>query len=389
MITVLKNAHVYEPRNLGCQNVVFINGRIVAVSNDTEQYERLDQAKIYDCTGKYLVPGFIDLHVHILGAGGEQGPASRCPEAKVGEIFSCGCTTILGMMGIDGTSRSNESLITKARALTDEGLTCYALISNYVIPVETVTGSIEKDITMIDPVIGVKSVLAEPKASFPTDNELIRIATAIRRGGLLSGKAGLIVFHIGSSPDRMSALLRLAKQEIVPIKHFLPTHTNPWQDSITSSQSEEFIEMGGTVDYTAGFNDEQLEITTKALANHYRKYKNLNHITLSSDSYGSCPELDEFGNVIGMCYATGKYLIKVLSKITMEYEIPLEEGLKLLTSNPARVLCMEKAKGHIQPGADADLLLLDNQFRVHTLFAKGELAVKDTIVLKNGFYSNS
>lgn len=27
--------------------------------------------------------GFIDMHVHMTGGGGEAGPASRCPEAQV------------------------------------------------------------------------------------------------------------------------------------------------------------------------------------------------------------------------------------------------------------------------------------------------------------------
>lgn len=119
------------------------------------------------------VPGFVDLHVHITGAGGEQGPASRVPEANIGEIFASGCTTVLGMLGVDGVSRSNENLITKARALSAEGLTCFVLVSNYALPPKTVTGSIEKDILMIDPVIGVKCALAEPRASYPTEGELI------------------------------------------------------------------------------------------------------------------------------------------------------------------------------------------------------------------------
>lgn len=69
-------------------------------------------------------------------------------------------------------------------------------------------------------------------------------------------------------------------------------------------------------------------------------------------------------------------------------EAPLEESIKFLTFNPARVFCMEEAKSHIQPGVDAGLFLLDNRFSVHALFATGALAVKDTTVLKNEFYSN-
>lgn len=387
-ITVLKNVHLYDPREIGRRNIVMIHDKIAAVAEDTQDFERLSQAAVYDCGGMRAVPGFVDLHVHITGAGGEQGPASRVPEANIGEIFASGCTTVLGMLGVDGVSRSNENLITKARALSAEGLTCFVLVSNYALPPKTVTGSIEKDILMIDPVIGVKCALAEPRASYPTEGELIRMATAVRRGGLLSGKAGLIVFHIGNGPGRMKELLDLARQSIVPLKHLLPTHVNLQWNSELAAQSEEYIRLGGTVDYTAGFSGKDMENTAEAIATHYRKFGNLNSITLSSDSYGSCPELDGAGNVIGMTYATGKYLLAALKKITEDHGIPLEEGLKLLTSNPARVLCLENTKGHIRAGADADLLLLDERFQIHTLFAGGMAQVRDGTVLNKGFYSH-
>lgn len=33
---------------------------------------------VQDCAGCIITPGFIDPHVHIIGGGGEAGPASRC-----------------------------------------------------------------------------------------------------------------------------------------------------------------------------------------------------------------------------------------------------------------------------------------------------------------------
>lgn len=40
------------------------------------------------------VQGFIDCHVHITGGGGELGPESRCPEARLSELIDAGITTV-------------------------------------------------------------------------------------------------------------------------------------------------------------------------------------------------------------------------------------------------------------------------------------------------------
>lgn len=41
----------------------------------------------YDLEGKIVVPAYIDMHVHITGGGGEQGPASRVPESQLSEFL--------------------------------------------------------------------------------------------------------------------------------------------------------------------------------------------------------------------------------------------------------------------------------------------------------------
>lgn len=59
-------------------------------------------------------------------------------------------------LGTDGITRSLENLVAKARALTEEGMTVYTLTSSYGYPPTTLTGSVERDIVLIPPMIGVK-----------------------------------------------------------------------------------------------------------------------------------------------------------------------------------------------------------------------------------------
>ena len=50
--------------------VVVRGGRIVRVGKD-ETVRALDGARIIDARGKYLTPGFWDMHVHVAKAGSE------------------------------------------------------------------------------------------------------------------------------------------------------------------------------------------------------------------------------------------------------------------------------------------------------------------------------
>ena len=54
-----------------------------------------------------------------------------------------------------------------------------------------------------------------------------------------------------------------------------------------------------------------------------------------------------------------------------------EDALLGLTLNPARALKLEK-KGVLEPGADADVVLMDHTFRVMKTLVKGKLVFDRT-----------
>lgn len=69
MKTLFRNANVYTPQGFELRDVFVSNGEVFAVSAnaDTEMSEHAD--RIIDCTGKYLIPGFTDVHVHLREPG--------------------------------------------------------------------------------------------------------------------------------------------------------------------------------------------------------------------------------------------------------------------------------------------------------------------------------
>ena len=224
LIKLLKNAEVYAPACLGKKDVLVIADKVVRIEDEITGYEGLPEVEIFDLTGKKLLPGYIDMHMHITGGGGEQGPASRVPEAMLSQITSCGITTVLGLLGTDGVTRSVENLVAKARALTEEGITAYCLTGAYGMPSPTITGSVEKDIMMVPPIIGTKIAVSDHRSSNPQGEELIAIGSATRRGGMLANVAGLVTMHMGSGVGKLDPLFYALDHSDIPAKNFLPTH---------------------------------------------------------------------------------------------------------------------------------------------------------------------
>ena len=68
MKILLKNAtHLYKENDLETCELLVEDGKIKKIA--TEINEEADE--IFDCKGRLLLPGFIDVHVHLREPGGE------------------------------------------------------------------------------------------------------------------------------------------------------------------------------------------------------------------------------------------------------------------------------------------------------------------------------
>ena len=294
MMKLLKNANVYTPSPIGKKDILIEGRKILRIADHIDGYENLPDVEIYDLNGKTVVPGYIDMHVHITGGGGEQGPASRVPESSLSVFFKNGITTAVGLLGTDGITRSVENLVAKARALTEEGMTVYALTSAYGYPPTTITGSVEKDIVMIPPMIGVKVAVSDHRSSNPSGDDLIALATAARRAGLLSGTPGLVTMHMGSGKGRLDPVFYVLDHSDVPAKNLLPTHMLRTPELMDAGV--ELVKRGGYIDCTAGSDDQEVENQAVKLFDLlHRDGMNMDHVTMSSDAFGSQPRFNAEG----------------------------------------------------------------------------------------------
>ncbi len=65
---------------------------------------------------------------------------------------------------------------------------------------------------------------------------------------------------------------------------------------------------------------------------------------------------------------------------------PLEDTLRLVTSNPAKRAGIFPSKGALEEGKDADLLILNDDLKLETVMAKGRLMIHRGEVLIKGTF---
>lgn len=182
--TLLQGAHLFAPEDRGICDVLLANGKIIAVGAGIPG-DIVPDCTVINLSGRMLCPGFIDQHVHLIGGGGEAGPTTRTPEVSLSRLTEAGITTVVGLLGTDSVSRHPASLLAKTRALNEEGITAWMLTGAYHVPSPTITGSVEKDVALIDRVIGVKCAVSDHRSAAPSGNQLASMAAESRVGGLL------------------------------------------------------------------------------------------------------------------------------------------------------------------------------------------------------------
>jgi len=391
LIKIIKNAEVYAPDYLGKKDVLLIGSKIAAIDNNISiELKGLVEVKEIDGEGKKLVPGFIDSHVHLLGGGGEGGFATRTPEATLSGLTASGVTTVVGTLGTDGVTRDLISLLAKAKGLEEEGITTYIYAGSYRLPLKTITGEIMKDIMVVDKIIGIGEVaISDHRSSQPTFEEFLRAVSDARVAGMLSGKAGIINIHLGDGKRKIDMIRRALKETEIPITQFLPTHINRSPELF--EECILYAKDGGYIDFTGSEDPDFWEETdgevrfSKGLKRLLNEGVNIDNFTLSSDGQGSLPMFNEKKEFVGLGVGKSTCLIKAIKECIFKEEIPLEIAIRAITSNPAKILKLNK-KGKIEVNMDADLCLLDENLNVDTVIAKGKIMVENKKAVVFGMF---
>jgi beta-aspartyl-dipeptidase (metallo-type) len=363
MFTVIQNGEIFGPEPQGKRSILLAGDKIARIGEiDPQQVQALGpDCEVVEAGGYIVTPGLIDPHEHLIGAGGEEGFATRVAEVSPSELLLAGITTVVGCLGTDTVTRKLETLLGKVKQLQAMGLTAYMYTGGFQVPTPTITATIMSDLVLIDQIIGVGEIaISDNRSVEPTLEELAKLISSTLTGGMIGGKAGVTHFHVGPGKRHLKLLHQLLDSYELPPEQIYPTHANRSRELL--DDAIRFAKRGAYID---------MDTTEEKLGDwlqYYREHDGVwERLTISSDAHTASGKPEK--------------LYRQLVSCVRDYKLPLEEVLPLFTLNTSKVLKLGN-KGKLEQGKDADLLVLkkENLEIVH-VFARGRQLVKNGQVM--------
>jgi len=386
-LTLIRNASLYTPQPLGIRHLLIGGGRVLWIGEEALELPvpLRTVSRIVDAAGRTTIPGLIDGHVHVTGGGGEAGFRTRAPAVPLSRFTSAGITTVVGLLGTDDVARGPGELLATLYALREEGLNAYGYAGGYHVPPATLTGSVRGDLVFVEALIGIGEVaISDHRSSQPTLDELLRIASECHVAGVMTGKAGVLHLHLGDGARGLELVREALRTSELPARVFNPTHIN--RRRALFSEALELARQGSTVDITA-FPVEEGEDAypaDEALERYLAAGAPADRVTISSDAGGCLPCFDAEGRVTHMDVGSSGALLETL-RGALARGFTLETVLPAFTANPAKLLRLAR-KGVLGADSDADLVVLDGQYRADTVLVRGEIHVKDRTPIRRGTF---
>ncbi len=359
---LIKQARVLDPEDRGALDVLVAGQRIFASAPDIPAPQVPGVSlEVIDGRGHYLVPGLVDGLVHISGGGGEGGFAGRTLPLLAEQALAAGVTTVIGCLGTDAITRTHGDLLATARALDAKGVSALCLTGSYALPAPTLTGTIEQDLVLIPEIIGLGEVaLADHRGSQPGWRDLASAAAESRRGGMLAGKRGTVLLHLGDGQNPLDLVEEVIKRSEIPRNQFLPTHCN--RSAHTFEAACAYGLAGGNIDFTTSTTEAFIaagEIpAARAVAQALKAGVDARRLTLSSDAQASLPTFGEEQQMTGFQVADIASLWQAVRAAALEHNVSLTDALATVTRNPARIFGLDD-RGRLSKGSRADLLLVE------------------------------
>ncbi|MEM7562047.1 MAG: beta-aspartyl-peptidase [Pseudomonadota bacterium] len=386
MFELLTNANVYAPEFLGIKQILCCAGKIVYIGDSTPHLDDMLDVNVTDLDGARLLPGLIDAHTHLAGGGGEAGASTRVPPLALSQITRAGVTSVVGLLGTDDLTKTPQNLLSQVMGLREEGLSAWCYTGGYHVPVITLTDSVRSDIVNLEPVIGVGEVaISDHRSSQPTRDEILRLASEAHVAGLMTGKAGVVHFHLGDGDRGLSLIRECLEISEIPPRVFNPTHIN--RNKKLFEEACQLSQQGCNVDLTAFPQDDSDQRGWSAEEGVLRYLDggfDSTRLTISSDGGGCLPHFDAQGQLLKMGFASCQAMADCIANL-LGQGVDTSIAVSLMTRNVANLLKLQH-KGQIAKGMDADLVILDTQNRIESVMALGRWHVKSAKQVVAGLF---
>jgi len=370
--TAFINANVYTPTRIINDGVVVIGGRKVEKVGKRGQFN-LKGMKSVDVKGHYLVPGFVDLHVH--GGGGGDFVDGALSAVKAAARYHCGCGTTT-MFASTSTHKFDKILkalkvLRKAVRKDIKGMAwipgvhvegpfltkrepgCHN-IELLLDPVPRNTGRVMKYADIISRV-----TLA------PEEKGAMRFIRELSRKG--------IVVSVGHSAATYEEVARAAQAGATHVTHLWSS-----MSTVTRKDAKRFSGVLEAAlerdDLTAEIiadgkhlptslmrlaykckGPEKLAIVTDSMRAlglpEGRMYEVCGQMALYEDGVGYTPDRKAFASSVISLDMAVRHMVQTVG-------VSLMDALRMATLTPAEIMRIDDTKGSIAPGREADLVVL-------------------------------
>lgn len=371
------------------QTLICENGKIEQIIPN-ESYQPLVGDKVIDARQNYVSPGFIDMHIH---GGGGHDFMDGTVEAFLGVAETHAKYGTTAMVPTTLTSTNEELMTTftvyrKAKEMNING-------SQFIgLHLEGPCFS-PKQCGAQDPNFLKKPQAEEYNAILEASKDIIRWSVAPELEGALALGQTLQQHHILPSIAHTDAIY----EEVEKAFTAGYTHVTHLYSAMSSVTRKNAFRYAGVVEAAYLIEDMTVEIIAdgihlpKPLLQFVYKFKGVDKTALCTDAMRGAG-MPDGESILGSLNNGQKVIIEDgVAKMpdrkafagsvattdrlvrTMIYlaGVPLIDAVRMMTLTPARILHIDKEKGSLEIGKDADIVIFDNQININNTILKGHV----------------
>ena len=384
-ITAIRNGTVITPsKTIKNGVVIFEDEKIIAVDRETD-IRIPKRAGIIDASGKIVAPGFIDIHVH-------------------------------GGRGRDVMEGSYEAINELAKFVASHGTTAFlpttvsASRGDLLNAVKAVKAAMERGTEGAE-VLGVhlEGPYINPEKLGAHDAEYVRLPSLDEIRELLEASSHTIKIvtlapEVKGSKELMTELRKFGivasvghsnatySEVVKAIKHGA-THAAHTFNEMRGLHHREPGVVGAVLvqdELTAELISDNIHVHPAAMKLLIRT-KGTNKVVLVTDATQAAGMSDgeykvgkkdvvvrngvcrlESGELAGSTITMDGAVRNVMKSVGL----PLKTAIEMATINPAVTINVDKDKGSLEPGKDADIIIIDREVNVYVTIVKGKVVYK-------------
>ncbi|WP_071461215.1 amidohydrolase [Bacillus massilinigeriensis] len=345
---LLKNAYVFPITDIPAleSDVLVADGKIIKIGKSLPLQEG---ASLIDCSGKYLFPGFIDVHTHLGLYDEGTGWAGNDANETI-EPLSPHVRALDGVYPLDPAfSDALKAGITTVHVMPGSA----NVIGGTTSVIKTAGKNVGKMI--VRETAGLKIALGEnPKRIHSQGNK-----DSITRMGIM-GMLREVFYEAKYADDptrlRIASIAKALKREI-PVR----VHAHRADDIISSIRFAEEFDLDLRIEHCTEGHLVSEELSGRGLkVSIGPTLTRRSKVELKNKSWSTYKELDEKGVEVSITtdhpYVPVQYL-NICAAIAVREGMNEKSAIEGITIRPARNLGIDNLVGSIQPGKDADLVL--------------------------------